>query len=219
MDNRKDDTLKMGYSEPIGGPQNTANPPDVVVSSSAPVEIIGGANNTANPPDVVIPGGVGVTNTPNVNPLEQNYSSDQDHYVGGYSVGPLAANYSYIQLWNPIGSGVSLILQRLIQTRIVSGTSGLTYLIRYDTALTSLAINGNNKDFNIAVGGGKGQVRYEQNAALLGTVLSYFQNSEQPTEILKDTNKPYILPEGKGIVVAPNSVQFGIRAHFEWKEV
>jgi hypothetical protein len=127
-------------------------------------------------------------------------------------VAALAANYSLIQLLNPVGSGVTLVIYGAIST--VSLTSRPT-IREYDTALTTLDMNG----VNLLRGGaaGLGAVRTEQAAAVPGSRTN-------STDALANTPIYWPFPwlgqlsAGEGIVFCGSAVNSQVSANIWWYE-
>lgn len=125
----------------------------------------------------------------------------------------VAAQYSYCQLFNPLGSGKQILVRQMnadapIQTIIVAAL--------YNTALATLVGNGTNLLSGGAASVGEGRTGSDANP--LGTGLaSYDVLANTPIFVGNDWIAE--LSPGMGIIARVGTVNNGTRATFTWSEV
>jgi hypothetical protein len=133
-------------------------------------------------------------------------------YGGTASAGGGASTYAYVQLWNPVGSGVSLYVQNV-------GAGGASWLGVAGTTTQAATLSGNGVSKNLSKGAAAGQVRYSTLAALgndntwLGVVGNAGTN-EAPFPL----NDLIIVPPGYGLNIICNTTNTAMNAGFEWYE-
>jgi len=127
--------------------------------------------------------------------------------------GPVAGQYSHVQLWNPVGSG-----KRIVVSSIVGhGNPANNMQVRtHSVALATLVGNPISK-----LAGGAGsvmEVRTENNAAALGgTLLGFFVNGSNSFQL--PLVEPIVLPPGRGVIVAGTTVNALTHASMNyWEE-
>jgi len=131
--------------------------------------------------------------------------------AGGNEVG--GANMSFVQLMNPAGSGITIIIKALILCPTVTS---INHIAVHNTALTNLLDNG----VNLLSGGsdGLGEIRGQQSAVALGTRFMQIP-------LLDD--RPYIVPgswfmelgAGEGIVMNQSFSGVDGIANWHWIEL
>lgn len=142
---------------------------------------------------------------------------------GGEDVAADVGNRSLLQLFNPVDSGVVVIVHRLWISLTVAGTAG----IRMHN--TALATAGSSLDvFNRVVGNQpepSGQLRTLQGAAVGSTSLIWrLDTANRSVEFdvsrLGDTQKfaGLSLQQGTGAVITPSADNVGMRGGFLWSE-
>ena len=134
-------------------------------------------------------------------------------FFGANVLGPVASNFSHVQLLNPAGSGKNVI----VTTLSVRPTSADFIELRsYGTALTT-----NENTTNKLIGGSaaSGQLRTEAHTARYGTLLSETRSENSTLYRLILSEEPIVLTPGVGILVVPAVVNVGIEATYEWVEV
>jgi len=149
-----------------------------------------------------------------------NYSrsNNEQSFSGYFTYAGAAANYSYIQLFNPAASGVTLVVQaaRALNYTTAIGTLKLN---SYNTELVTGSGTTQNKKVDGAVP--KGLIKYERAVGTLGTnwLSAGYLPAINTLYNFIDKNDPIILTAGKGIVIRPGVVNEGIHAQFDWYEV
>lgn len=131
----------------------------------------------------------------------------------GASLGPTAANNSHVQLFNPVASGIVVLVRVVICGPTVND---LILLRQHNTALTTLTGNGINLLSGAAAS--VAEVRTLDNAGLLGTNMGGFRvlaNSSQQF----GPDWLFELGAGEGLAIVPFTVNNGCAASFAWLEV
>lgn len=140
-------------------------------------------------------------------------SNDDRAFIGGGSVGATASQYAHVQLVNPVGSGVTLLVDSIHTTsngtmRVLlnglDGVSGTFWGYIYSKKRGSGALSG--------------EIRVQNNVAILGDQMApYYNLANQPTYINFDA--PFILGEGEGIAAVNTIVNSGLFASFQGRVV
>lgn len=151
--------------------------------------------------------------------ITQNYifTGEKRAFTRFVNMGAVAGEYSQLQLWNPAGSGVIVILRNFYG--YADGTTAEIRITQYDTALSTLNGTGYNKYIAEAVS--SGQVRSQSNGAIFGTriaVTPKYPLASYPFS-WGDQKDHYIISENKGICVVQNEVNKLIGVNFEWIEI
>lgn len=134
-------------------------------------------------------------------------------FLGLVNVGPLAANFSHAQLFNPVGSIITVIVDRVT---VISTAATPIRLTVHNTALTFSLTAGLNKNNGGAAP--VGQLRSEQSLGFLGTeVARVIANAGGYKDF--GLTFPVQLSAGQGIVVVPTVVLTSLDASWEWREV
>lgn len=191
-----DDTLITLY---IGGAE--ANAESAQVSGS--VEITGGV--------VALSGGVvdGVTDVKN------RASSNQNHFITS-RVMP-STNYPHVQLYNPVGSGITAYLYS-IRARS-NEVSPVTYRLSYQNAAIA---TGSQTAANKYVGGAVSlctvlTLDSTSNAVGEGLSQPYYFNQYEEVEFIKDV--PLVIPAGYGVIVGSMRAGSDLNVVFDFEEV
>jgi len=126
-----------------------------------------------------------------------------------------AGNLSIAQLWNPAGSGLSLVLNKILFYTATGPTA--PGLLSHNAALTTLFGNGKNK--KLGSPDSQAQIRTQYSAAQIGTPLIYsgLVASGEATELV--LSEPLIIPPGYGANAALTTVNVTINASFQWSEI
>ncbi|OMG73129.1 hypothetical protein [Burkholderia ubonensis] len=137
-------------------------------------------------------------------------------YSGVAAASAVSAQYPRLQLWNPAGSGVRLVLECI--NNLGANTTSTAVLTDSTVALATLGQNG----FPKLLGGANaaGQLRVDTNATLVpvtpalaclapvtGTVVTSFK----PVE-------PMVIPPGHGLLMTGLVSNDNMTATFEWYE-
>jgi len=158
----------------------------------------------------------------NVNVLESDagqyrgrdfVTANQNAYEMGSTQGAVAAEFPHIQLKNPVGSGRIVLVERII---IGGSNAGLAYLRRYDTDLATLLETWRCNDIGAA--DGVAEFRQESLAVPVGTFMSsMFSPADTPYK--NDTEFPYLLREGIGLIVRLGTANTVLSVTFQGREV
>lgn len=134
-------------------------------------------------------------------------------FIGGFYQQATSAQHSMVQLLNPSGSGVYVIVDNI---NVSVTTAILIGLYHYDTGLTT--DSGAAKSKSVGGADPSAEVRHQANASLLGTRMAAgYAPAFQPAELLRGT--PIILEPGEGVVAEGLTQNIGVSAFFEWREV
>lgn len=134
-------------------------------------------------------------------------------FGGSTDIGPLAANFSEVQLFNPAASGVTAIVACAIAT---VGTLGITQLRTHNAALATDVMAG----INLRSGAPPGQchVRSTNVAAADGTIVLQ-------VSLLANTPYPFHhnwiaeLGEDEGVLVTTGAVNVRVIVSYLWIEL
>lgn len=145
---------------------------------------------------------------------EDASTADGKAFFGGARLSPGGANYIHIQLLNPSGSGVVVLVDLIT----ITPASTMTVQIgRYDTALTTLVKQWPNKLLDGPAGAAA--IRSQGPASLLGvTDIARYRVASAQTIPLYFT-QPYLLNEGVGLAVVNVAVAGECMVAFEGREL
>lgn len=133
-------------------------------------------------------------------------------FVQGDFVGASGGVFSHLQLINPAGSGITVIVHRIGVSVTVSG--GVQVRV-HNTALANLSGAGTNLLSGDTAG--IGEVRNSQTAGVSGTSTATLRiTSERPVPFPSDWF--FELGAGEGILLVPTAVNIGLAATYEWIE-
>lgn len=134
-------------------------------------------------------------------------------FASGALIGPTAANNSHVQLFNPAGSQITVIVRS-----VIGGPSANDLMLfrTHNTALTTLVGNG----VNLLSGGAAGvaEVRTLDNAIVLGTGFGSFRALANDS---KQVGPDWIIELGasEGLATSPATLNVGNATTFFWLEV
>lgn len=229
-----DYAIVPGLEWPNGQPVNVGNFPatqTVAVSNFPATQQVAGSVGVSNFPAVQdiseavsvsnfpatqqVSGNVGVNNFPAVQVVSKDISLalNGDCFIG-YEYEPgSAGNHSYVLIFNPVGSGKTLYVE---SASISTQTTGL---IAMGAVSAEIGATGNqyiNKNLSSAALP-VAHVNVGVVASLPGTVFDLFGiGANLPYEMVPI--KPFILPPGKGIYAAANTLGDDLGVSFEWYE-
>ena len=133
-------------------------------------------------------------------------------FFAGDRLGASIGNLGHFQLFNPGGSGITIVVHRVFQGVETALSVTLTL---HNTALTTLVRQG----VNLLAGGaaGVGEFRSQVNAAQLGTMGQYIPLlARTPYEMGKDWTVE--LGAGEGLIIMNQTANDGLYGNFEWIE-
>lgn len=138
---------------------------------------------------------------------------EQRCFYGGYSYVAAASNYPHIQLVNPAGSGKVILLDAIIANtdangNILVGTLGSN--LANDVAAWSSKF--------IDAADGVGLIKYEDDTSVKITALSQFKatNIKEPRWVI---TRPFLIGQGRDIVISVPTVTMELTVHFEGREL
>jgi hypothetical protein len=127
----------------------------------------------------------------------------------------VAAQYSHVQLWNPLTSGRRLILWDL--TGVAIGAAMTFGLRHYNAALTNLFHTPQPKRVHTLGASPATQCRVQTNAAPLGTQFGYFAMAASNSFVVP-LKVPLIIDPGCSVVVVNDTVNQVCAASFGFDE-
>ncbi len=136
-------------------------------------------------------------------------------FHGGATQGPVAGVAHHLQLFNPVGSGKTLIIYRW---KVAQGATG-PYHLRQKAAPGLATFIRPGFNFLIGAANGVGEIRSESNAVLQGgldTELT-IPTGISLTEIQQVWG--FEIPAGQGIIGVPNALNVLNTAYWEWLEL
>lgn len=118
----------------------------------------------------------------------------------------VAANYSHVQIWNPVGSGRVIYLEQITMT-----TTGTTNLNLYTSAAALATLSGN--PLAKKVGGSASAMQYYRGAyaAAQGTAIGALD----PTQKSYKFSEPLLLMPGAGLAILNATLGNDLGATFE----
>ncbi len=136
-------------------------------------------------------------------------------YAGGSSIGPLAGNYSALQLWNPTGSNKNLVITDVIANSYTASTN--TMFRSANAALTALVGNPVAK----LMGGAASvaEMRSDQTPAMagVGNLLPFVSASTSISSQYR-FDEPIVLPPNTGLIISGSIVNAAMIAAFQFWE-
>jgi hypothetical protein len=136
-------------------------------------------------------------------------------FTGYTSAGPVAAQFTRVQLWNPANSGVRLVLEAA--TLVGSSASEGAYFYFGQTALATLTGNGISKRSSIATQA-QGQTRADTTATGIpgnGLITVLIPGGQSFTNKF---NEPLIVDPGYGVMAWSTAANDAMGVGFEWYE-
>lgn len=134
-------------------------------------------------------------------------------FIGGAARQNLAANFSMIQLWNPVTNTRTLRLRRIVAAVSVNSA---VIVLRSQVALSTFVRNGASGA--PAGGASSAELRTEQAVAQVGTIVSESIGVSNPGgEVF--VGGDFMIAPGSGVVVTHDAVNAAVSALFEWQEV
>ncbi len=134
-------------------------------------------------------------------------------FMRGSDTGASAGNYGHFQLFNPGGSGIMIVVRRLVASLRTADTIRIH---THNTALTTLLGAG----VNLLAGGtvGIGEVRRQNIASFTGTLVSAVPiSADRPYNLLDGWS--WELGAGEGILFVSATVNVAIGGFYEWIEI
>lgn len=131
--------------------------------------------------------------------------------VGTVAQGPLAANFSAVQLWNPAGSVYNVYVRRVLLSSPGAATAALIRAM--NSALSTLEGTVTSKRlYNQTLPGL--ELRRESMAALPGGAIMT-ANFPAGSSLAYETQEPLMMPPGSGIAAVSGGLNQDIRATFD----
>lgn len=166
---------------------------------------------------VTVLGTVGVTGNVAIVDSEKSRTLLGVVFEGNPAIGGVAAEYSRVQLFNPVGSGKNLIVTEVLLTTNVS--AGYTLYANSASLLTNVtATRTGSKKMGGALGVATAFV--ETGAAVgvksFGTLSSLVTTAGVP--IVLAPKMPYIVPPGFGMVAETSGVNITLNMDVSWFE-
>jgi hypothetical protein len=123
-------------------------------------------------------------------------------FLGHVWVAALAANFSHVQIFNPVANTQSIIVWSLEVFSLVGGYASLR---RHNAALSTAYSPANPQNKRLAGAASASQLFTQQNGSLIGTFISWIPVAAAAISprLLKE---PIVIPPGQGLVIAHNTV-------------
>lgn len=134
-------------------------------------------------------------------------------FIGGGTLSGLALNFSHIQLFNPVGSGINIIVTSIT----ASQGSGVDVNVAVNTAALSTNITSVGNQF----AGGPAPVatlNSENNTTQFGTVISREPQDAAENIINIVKGNLFALEPGNGVLVNPVNQNSSLEASYSWLE-
>lgn len=134
-------------------------------------------------------------------------------FILGGTQPAVAASFSEVQLFNPVGSGVQVLIRALTTTvNVATGVS----LREFNTGLATLVSAGRNLLQGGAVS--VAELRRAAPAAQDGTLAAGF---DVDANISRDISQEWLyeLGAGEGVLLAHDTVNAQLKAIFMWREI
>lgn len=135
-------------------------------------------------------------------------------FIGGGVQSGLAANFSHIQLFNPVGSGLTVI--------VTSITASQGNGIDINVAVNTAALSTNITEVGNQLAGGAAPVatlNSQNNATQLGTVISREPQSGATNIINVVKGNLFALEPGNGVLINPVNQNSSLEASYSWLEL
>lgn len=134
-------------------------------------------------------------------------------FMGQFLVGAVASQASYVQLFNPGGSGKSVYVDTVIAR---SAANLACSLWTHNAQVINLQGNGLSR----VVGGAASaaQIRSDANSIIPGTKALSISTGQDGCYLLS-FEEPIIIPPGFGVHLASEVVNTAITCSFEWREI
>lgn len=134
-------------------------------------------------------------------------------FVAAGGVGPVAGQYSYMQLHNPAGSGKSVFVYRVSMS---ADQAAVSVMRKYNTALATDYGTGHSKKLGGTAS--LSRLRATTDVAILGapTIYNNFFQAQQAN--LVRLEEPILLTEGSGIITTLTLPNSALYTNFEYAE-
>jgi len=143
---------------------------------------------------------------------QNNSQFDERLSIGRIPRAAEALELSHIQLFNPGGSGVLVVLDQILAD---ASAQDLCDVVPFDTPLTTEGTAKAFRDSRIS-GAPVAQLREQTNLTLLGTAIYTFTVPAAESFLL---NLVWILEPGTGIHIALHTVNVALEGGFKWNEL
>lgn len=144
----------------------------------------------------------------------EDYVVDADGaFMYGQTVSGLL-NYNQAQLWNPVGSGITVLLDEI---HLTIGAGAVIQFQQYNVALTTLAGEWYSKKEYLTQG--NAQFRSDASGAAAGILMAIYRLQIEQLYTFK-FQYPWMIPEGRGFHVAHINAGAGpLDISFQGREV
>jgi hypothetical protein len=136
-------------------------------------------------------------------------------FVGSGGTGPILAQFSHQQLWNPAGTGRDLVIDTLWLSR---GAAGGIFFRWNQAALAVAGTTPRSKRLNAAAVATVALSNSENNAAAFGTAFNLLYVTAANDAREYRPRKPIIVEPGYGFIVAPDVVNVSVQVGYDYWE-
>ncbi|NIR58941.1 MAG: hypothetical protein GWO02_05185 [Gammaproteobacteria bacterium] len=137
-----------------------------------------------------------------------------EYFIGAAWMNP-GADFVHLQLFNPAGSGVRLVVERMMCVMLVDGS---LHVRAYDVDINGGA-NTASRNKHTSQAAPAGKLNHTSSVSYFGTQMTagHFTAANRPVEFVG--HEPLVLDEGDGVVVTTGTSGISASAFFEWREV
>lgn len=144
--------------------------------------------------------------------IDRQHTDEAKAFLGGYAQVAVAAQYSFVQLWN--GSAVKdLYVTKIICSPAVTGV--YIYQLRRSTVGLTHRAGGQLKS---AIGTGHGGIRSGTSAVMPGTLNMTWLQDYRSGPLIIPFPEPIKLTQNNGLIYTSATLNLLIVASFEWLE-
>lgn len=163
---------------------------------------------------VSVLGTVGVQG--DVSVIDTNYQTTVagKAFVGAFNFTPPAGTTTRVQFWNPPGSGIKTVVEKIN----ASMSSATTLIIAYNSAELSTVL-GAPPSKMIGQGTSKTLIVSQSDANVPGPDSYLITGQEPASQIYSIEEKtPFVIPEGKGLLIYPSAQNITISGWVDFRE-
>lgn len=138
-------------------------------------------------------------------------------FIGFASCGGLAANFSHVQLWNPLTSGRRIILSDLWLINLAAAAAIGLVLRRATAALSTAFTNLSPQAKRLGGGISPAEQRFENNVAAIGVDFARFSLPANVTTLVP-FKEPIVLEPGNALNISNDVVAVTTAAAWQFTE-